>query len=334
MKPLLCRSLAVRVGYPVFLLCAALACPRFLPAQSLTDDFNDGNDTGWTRYDPLAGFGLTATYSFPSGGYRLQTTYLTGMAQNPGRAGSVVGPVLSDFYITVDAVNWDPNVRQSFGVLGRIGTPGLQMTTGYAFTWDRGNPTSSTAGDVDISRITGEAPAEVPVTVITNAYAVNDSFRLTNGHSYRFVFLGRGSTLEGRIFELPDLTNPKLVVRGTDTTYPSGRCGLVVFDNSGGQGQTDATFDNWTQSDVEPPILRVVEANTTTGDLVLSWPGYASSFALESAAVLPAVTWAPVTDPIFAPGAFPLDPTNPNYLCFTSIEAGNKFFRLRRPPTP
>src|SRR6266581_6300145 len=49
---------------PLFLL--ALACVTF-PRNSLaqSDDFNSGNDTGWTRYDPLAAFGGGATFSFP-----------------------------------------------------------------------------------------------------------------------------------------------------------------------------------------------------------------------------------------------------------------------------
>lgn len=314
----------------VVVACLALAHPAPVLAQS--DDFNDGNDAGWTRYDPLAGFGLAATYSFPNGAYRLQTTYLTGQAQNPGRAGSVAPGTFSDFYAAVDVVNWNNNLPQSFGVLGRIGTPGLQQTTGYAFTWDRGNPANATGGDVDMSRITGEAPTGLAITTLTNAYGSGDVFQMTNGVRYRFVLIGRGSQLEGRIYEYPDLANPKLAVLSSDTTYPSGRNGVVVFDNSGGQNQTDATYDNWFQSDVEPPQIRISEANTQTGDLVMTWPGYASNFVFEAASVLPAgATWARVTDTIFAPGTFPLDPANPNFLCFTTIGPGKKFFRLRRP---
>lgn len=310
--------------------CLGLASPSLGLAQS--DDFNDGNDTGWTRYDPLAGFGLAAIFSFPNGGYRLQTTYLTGQAQNPGRCGSVLGGNFSDFYAAADVVNWNNSLPQSFGILGRIGNPGLQTTTGYAFTWDRGNPSSATGGDVDISRITGEAPTGLAISTLTNAYASGDAFQMTNGNTYRFVFIGRGSLLEGRIYQYPDLVNPKIAVQATDTTYTSGRNGLVVFDNSGGVNQTDATYDNWFMSDVEPPRIRIAEANTQTGDLVLTWPGYASNFVFEAASVLPGGTnWAPVTDTIFAPGTFPLDPANPNYLCFSSIGPGRKFFRLRRP---
>ncbi len=51
---------------PVFNL-LLLSC---MPASAQTDDFEDGNDTGWTRFAPLAPLGVTS-YTFPGGGYRL-----------------------------------------------------------------------------------------------------------------------------------------------------------------------------------------------------------------------------------------------------------------------
>src|SRR5262249_36264177 len=55
----------------------------------LFDDFNDGNDDGWTRYSPLAPFGAPGTFSFPSGGYRIQAAPSPDLAAlGPGRAGS------------------------------------------------------------------------------------------------------------------------------------------------------------------------------------------------------------------------------------------------------
>ena len=261
-----------------------------------TDDFNDGNDTGWVRYDPLAAFGLRATFSFPNGGYRIQTTYLTGMAENPGRAGTVLTNVYSDFYASVDVVDWDETVPQSFGLLARVGTVGLQTTTGYAFTWDRGNPTNATAGDVDISTITGEAPDGVSVTG-------SDSIHFEKGKKYRMVFIGRGAELEGRIYELPNVETPVIAIIGTDSTYPSGQNGMVVFDNSGGQNKTDATFDNFYATDIEPP--RIGMQNDFFGSYTLSWPAEASRFVLQSSTVLTGTetdwTDVPATE-IFPPG--------------------------------
>src|SRR5438045_8216546 len=65
--------------------------PRGIQAQS--DDFNDGNDNGWTRYDPLgdAGVGPQATFTFPDGGYRIRATKSPLLPAQAGvaRAGSV-----------------------------------------------------------------------------------------------------------------------------------------------------------------------------------------------------------------------------------------------------
>ncbi len=275
-------------------LLLVLGCLLAGPVQHLnaqfyqSDDFNDGNDAGWFRYDPLAPFGLTATYSFPNGGYRLQTAYITGQAANPGRAGTVRSEVYSDFYVSVDIVNWDDTLPQSAGLLARINTPGLQATTGYAFTWDRGNPTNPAAGDVDISRITGEAPSGVSVTG-------SDTIHFQPGKMYRMVFIGRGATLEGRVYELPDTTTPKITVVGTDATYPSGQNGMVVFDNSGGRSFTDTTFDNYFATDVEPPRIKMTSQGFGTWEL--SWPREASAYVLQSSTVLPgsAQDWTEVT---------------------------------------
>jgi hypothetical protein len=284
---------ATRLTLPCLLL--ALACLLAGPLPQLhaqffqSDDFNDGNDTqpapGWFRYDPLAMFGLTATYTFPNGGYRLQTPYVTGQQANPGRAGTVRPEVYSDFYVSVDVVSWDDTLPQSFGLLARINTPGLQSTTGYAFTWDRGNPTNPAAGDVDISRITGEAPSRVSVTG-------SDAIHFEPGKTYRMVFIGRGATLEGRVYELPDTTTPKITVVGSDPTYPSGQNGMVVFDNSGGRAFTDATFDNYYATDIEPPRLKVTAQ--AFGDYELSWPLEASVYTLQRSTALTGDGWEDV----------------------------------------
>ncbi len=283
------------LAFPALALCCALAgAATNLFAQ--TDDFDDGNDTGWTRYDPLAAFGLRATYSFPNGAYRIQTTYLTGMAENPGRAGTVLPDVYSNFYASVDIINWDDTLPQSFGLLARVGTVGLQTTTGYAFTWDRGNPTNATAGDVDISTITGEAPDGVSVTG-------SDKIHFETGKTYRMVFIGRGAVLEGRVYELPDVTTPVLVVEGFDETYPSGQNGMVVFDNSGGQNKTDATFDNFFATDIEQP--RLLMKDLDFGDWEVSWPTEASAFVLQAATALTgaATDWTDIpANEIFPPG--------------------------------
>src|SRR5437899_12480833 len=87
---------------PLFLLLAACCWPIDLSAQS--DDFNDGNDNGWTRYDPLGdlGAGPQATFSFPNGAYRIQATKnpLFPSAVGVARAGSLREDVTyTNFYV-------------------------------------------------------------------------------------------------------------------------------------------------------------------------------------------------------------------------------------------
>lgn len=296
-------------------------------AQVQSDDFNDGNDAGWQRYNPLAPFGLNATYSFPNGGYRLQTTYVTGQPVNPGRAGTTRSEVYgNNFYVSVDVVAWDHGLRQSFGLLARVSNPGLQSTLGYAFTWDRGNTNSPTNGDVDISRIDNEAPFEVVVNG-------PDRLALTPGEKYRFVFIGRGPSLEGRVYQHPDLDNPIITVAGNDATYASGVNGMVVFDNTGGQGFTDTTFDNYFATDIEPPRLRIGPPDF--GYRELSWPQEASMFVLQTSTVLPGAPadWTNV------PGADILEPWegDPRYRYNMAVDTElgglpQQFFRLVRRP--
>ena len=155
------------------------AVPVALVAQS--DDFNDGNDVGWTHYSPLAPYGVPGVFGFPNGGYRIQTTSPSPSPTQLGnaRAGSLrLDASYSNFYVSVDIVNWNDSLPQAVGLLARIGNPGLGMTTGYAFTWSRG--TTATSGDMDISRITGEVPSGVSVTG-------NDKYHFVPGMKYRMV---------------------------------------------------------------------------------------------------------------------------------------------------
>ncbi|MFO0810737.1 MAG: hypothetical protein U0746_19075 [Gemmataceae bacterium] len=56
------------------LVVAACVAPA-ARSQTITFNFNSGNDTGFTRYDPLSGVGNPATFSFPNGNsYRIQST--------------------------------------------------------------------------------------------------------------------------------------------------------------------------------------------------------------------------------------------------------------------
>lgn len=307
------------------LLCAVAFASYTTSALAESDDFNDGNDAGWTRYNPLSGFGVPGIFSFPSGGYRIQTT---APSPNPGalgnaRVGSYRATSYTDFYISVDIVNWNDSLPQAAGILARIQSPGLGTTTGYAFTWDRG--TSATDGDMDISRITAEA-----ATGALGQQSANDKYHFVPGRQYRMVFIGKGSLLEGRLYELPDLTAPKVIVTANDALYPSGVSGMVVYDNSDmANNLTDTTFDNFVNLDVEPPTVKITPPDGF-GDfrVTLLTSDFNNGFRLQYSESLPAAGWTTIPDTSLLP-----DPMDQDRIAFlvSTAEGGNKFFRLRRP---
>jgi hypothetical protein len=314
------RRHSVRLASQFLALGIALAGSSKSLAQ--TDDFDDGNDTGWTRYNPFSGVAPNlARWEFTNGGYRIRTTAPSPSQQlGAGRAGSLRAEVYTNFYITVDIVNWDDTLPHAAGILARVQTPGLGTTTGYAFTWDRGNPASETAGDVDISKITGEAPSGV---VISGA----DQIHLEPGKSYRFVFIGRDTELQGRVYELPDTDTPKVTIVGNDATYTTGVGGLVIYDNStGATNICDITFDSFFAAIAEPPRRPRLQLKEIGGGFYeLSWPKDASDFVLQSSPVLPAteMDWVDELDIISAPDR--------NYFVMDILFMPKQFFRLVRP---
>ena len=263
-------------------------------APNLFDNFNDGNDTspppGWERYNPIG----TGTWSFPGGNsYRLQSAPSPDPVNyGPGRAGSLRAGNYSDFYISVDLVAWDDSLHQVAGILARGLAPGPGTTTGYLFSHDRGNPASSTDGDMDIVRLDNEAPSNLSTTG-------NDSIHLQPGKKYRFVFMGSGGDFKGEVYELPNTFVPVVSITASDPSYPNGACGLVVADNAseiGYTGAADATFDNFLSLIAEPRLAVALNA----GSVEVSWP--LIPYTLQSSPSLISPTWTSITSGITQTG--------------------------------
>lgn len=211
-------------------------------ALAQSDNFNDGNDVGWQRYDPFAPFGANATFSFPGGGYRIQSAASPNPpALGPSRAASLLsGALNSDFRVSCDLLEWDTDHRLNFGVVARINTLGLGTTTGYALTY------SPDIGDLTISRITNEA-----ATILIDGPLASNS-----AAQFRLAFEGEGDSLTGRIFDLTDLSTPLAEINVTDSTYISGIAGLLVFDSTSvatGTFASAATFDNFNLEPLPEP---------------------------------------------------------------------------------
>jgi len=110
------------------------------------DDFNDGDDSGWVRYNPLG----TATFSFPTidnfGGkaYRIQTAASPNASFSPGRASGYRTNTYDDFYAAVDLAAWDNALNQAFGLIFRAGNIGLGTTTAGRSHSGHGQPHPAT----------------------------------------------------------------------------------------------------------------------------------------------------------------------------------------------
>jgi hypothetical protein len=236
----------------VVVLLAATAIPA---RADLFQDFNNQNDNGLTRYNPLAAFGQGGTYSFPllsPGNYGYELTQAGLPADNPaGRArmgSSVTGQTFTDVFETVDVVNFDSNLGQVFGLGARVNNVGLGTTSGYALVYSTPTGEGSPAGEFSFDRVTNEAATDI---------GTQASITLVSGHSYRFVLRTSGANMSGQLL---DLANPGTIlasVNATDSTYASGTAGVIT---AAGDAATtsgiNVIFDNLlVQSVPEPSTL-------------------------------------------------------------------------------
>ena len=203
-------------------------------------NFNNGSDAGWMHYDPMASFGAPGSFTFPNGGYRIVASPVPtnpgSSALGPSRAASYVPSTsYTDFYESVDIVNWQTNSSEAFGLLAHLSTVGLQTTSGYALTF------TDDTNQLTLSSITGEAPTTLVTAVVGSGLQV--------GHTYHLVFSDSGNLLSGSIY---DNASPSVALASLSTmnsTKLSGNSGLVIYDltsttNNASNG-ADATFDNY-----------------------------------------------------------------------------------------
>jgi len=102
-----------------------------------SDNFNDGNDNGWTHYlttssnTPAMNQNLDGTNS----AYRLTSDFGTSTATSGRAAGFLMSaPSLSDFIVSADLVDWDNTQSQQMGVMARVQSPILTSDTGPVYS--------------------------------------------------------------------------------------------------------------------------------------------------------------------------------------------------------
>jgi hypothetical protein len=198
--------------------------------QTFNDDFNDGNDTGWTRYNVLQPLGLPGTYTFPGGNsYNIESPqhYIPAQQQfGGGRAGSIVNSTstgFDNFRLTVDVTDWNDGREYVFGPIARTTTPGLGTTDGYLLILH------ATDHDFQLLRIEGEAPNSEELGTA--------DIEMPADRDFRIVYSGVGTQLNALVYDRADLSTPlggfsvdaaNYGPAPTPAPYLTGALGLIV----------------------------------------------------------------------------------------------------------
>jgi len=233
------------LAYSVTFLLSLLAVQTNVCGQS--DDFNDGNDNGWTHLDLSAAGQAPSIYTFPPDGtggkaYRIFSPAPSATNVGPARTFSYrADATYANFTVTVDFVAWDTNLFQAFGVLVRGTNVGLGRTEGYVFNCNPIQTPGTPGGQLQINRITGEQPTTMAIAAIS----------LNPNRKYRLVATGSGGYLAGKLFDIADLSAAVASVDVVDQTYSSGLVGLFNYSlayrnqHTNATSNADCTFDNF-----------------------------------------------------------------------------------------
>ena len=214
-------------------------------------DFSAAPPASWQRANPI---GL-ATFSF-TGGVATISANPPPPAQVPtiGLArGAVFGSTeYTDSAVSADVVAWSTQ-RVFASVITRVGTPaGLGTSCGYSLTL------IPSTGAVELHRLTGEIP-----TLLTSTQFI----AMTPGATYRLVLVSVGITHTCRVYDTANLTVPLLQFSAEDSTYASGRSGIVASTDS--YNSITASFDNFLAWPGTAAPLKVLPADSLPGYIVL-----------------------------------------------------------------
>ena len=207
-------------------------------APIISDDFNDGNDNGWTQFDPNRTLfegvaGQYASFDASANVYRIQS-FGSDSVGSPSRAASYrADQTYTDFRITVDLVGFNASLDQRFGVLARLRQVELSDADGYFLSYNP-SPGRAAGGLLQIYRLTNELP-----TAIGTGADVNPA--LLGSGQYKFEFTGIDDDFTARI--LSSTGTVLGMTSATDSTYAEGFTGLLVTNRN--NGASDATFDNF-----------------------------------------------------------------------------------------
>ncbi|MCX6924005.1 MAG: hypothetical protein NT154_12470 [Verrucomicrobia bacterium] len=255
-------------------------------------------------YSTLAGLGALSLWSYPSntytftsdgsGGfkYHLQAAanlYALGGAPlpppydtapfGPARTIAYRPDIFTNFNITADLMpGWaggggvNGTWVQVMGLSARMKTITFGQTAAYMFTYANGalNSIDPNGNFLAIARLQNDAstrgiPGSGNGASGTCEFHFPSGQGLDNSKAYRFQFIGKGTHLEGRVYEMPN-TNTPIVVLDANTVGDSiiltnGPCGIFGFNGYAAAGTPfvgplDMTWDNYTASIHSPYEIR------------------------------------------------------------------------------
>ncbi len=277
---------AISTSTSAMVLTLLLGSQLAASAQIVSDNFDDGDDVSpappWFHYDPIkvgsGGAVSLATWTFPtdsSGGkaLRIQCAPNNGPAASLSntRASSILTNInYTNFYVSVDITNWDNANVQFMGIMARLnqysGVPG--QLDGYCFAYINGGAaTPYLDNTIAIFRINNEGSKGVPGSSVgptANGNAEVHGVDLDPTNQYRLVFIGEGTHMEGRVYQLPDITTPIARVQadsaGESVQWTNGPVGLLTFGYysaglSGPDAIVDVTFDNFYCAPTPPQAI-------------------------------------------------------------------------------
>ena len=235
---------------------------------TISDDFNDGNDIGWTSYEGSPG---TREVQFPTdpetglpGMYRVIQHGAQDMNGVFTRGGSYRADstyVLDDFYHAMDLRNFNDagmiGVSGTF-IGGKLASVGPLQTTGYIFGF-LGGGQNSPMGLVGFIEFQQEVVSVTTPDINTGGAALTGKLAPTGG--YRIVFKGGpGGRLIGEMYDRTDLLEPfaRAVARDdvNGAVHQNGFGAIVNIqvENVDVWGTADSTVDDYySSSDTNTP---------------------------------------------------------------------------------
>lgn len=284
-------------------------------ALGQTDDFNDGDDSGWTRQDSIGiilGFPF-ASFTFPDGGCRITAGDSPAPSViGPSRAASFRQDVVYNgrLFLSVDLKITDPFIQQSAGFLALVQpNPMPGAVSGYSLSFQ------PLTGDIVLNRLVGEQPTRL-------GYADLEGLA---GDALRLVLVAENGAFEAAVYNLSDLVNPIARLSANDSAFTTGTAGLFVFsDTDDATGPVDITFDNYRANPLTLPELRLDLAGES--GFLLTWPDWAVHVSPTFSTTLDATPWERIPAAALDSGGGVLSHTGDRTL------APKKFFRLERRP--